>query len=364
VEIGGAIETPNFVIRSVRNRRAGHFSRHLDRVLDQCVPAVLKTIICLQDDGSRDIAERAKLRASGAKIVTLGEIRRLLDKGEKIAHPVLVVAAVVMTGRNVLAISQMLRASGGSTALAFVVGLTRTASEEAFRDLRSNLSYGRKPGDYGFHAVENVHLPADRRPSAWTREHELLRQFEPSDSSEHRLRALESGDLVTNAFLPTISGSDMRLRKGFAFLSFEYEEGQITQADAYFVIAGVLHARRRTILGTSTEHVRTLINPWDFDRYNDGVIQAALLRAALPAEIDYSVDVSQSADMCAVVKAVIENAGNPAGEATLEFLLALALGRLKLVPSHAREVISAAKGIEHPLAKAFVSKIPTAQKAG
>lgn len=77
----------------------------------------------------------------------------------------------------------------------------------------------------------------------------------------------------------------------------------------------------------------TVLDPENFARYNDGVIQAALLRAAHPSELDYSSHEETSRRMTDMLSGIFQLHEREQGEAALEFALALRCGRLKLSKS-------------------------------
>lgn len=93
----------------------------------------------------------------------------------------------------------------------------------------------------------------------------------------------------------------------------------------------------------ATIYHTTLISPANFDRYNDGVIQASLLRAAKPVEMDYRVDEIFSRQMTDVLSSVLTNWNNAQGEAALEFLMALWTERMCLIDEHLREIVNLRK---------------------
>jgi hypothetical protein len=102
--------------------------------------------------------------------------------------------------------------------------------------------------------------------------------------------------------------------------------------------------RRRTNLRTGLfQHA--LICPETFTRFNDGVIQAALLRAAYPAELNYSVSPEMSNDMKRLLLKWLQYSDQPAGAAAGEFLLAIAVGKLKLRGKDQLDVLNYAKDI-------------------
>ena len=76
--------------------------------------------------------------------------------------------------------------------------------------------------------------------------------------------------------------------------------------------------------------VRRGCDPENFFRYNDGVIQAALLRAAHPSELDYSSNEEVSRRMTDMLSGIFRLNSRQQGEAALEFAFALKTERLKL----------------------------------
>jgi hypothetical protein len=174
---------------------------------------------------------------------------------------------------------------------------------------------------------------------------------------ETRLAVLNSAEgdamrgLVDNLFLPRFLDGNfsmeaaippLRLRQGFVFWSFAYDPSVVTQADVYLSIVAILHALRigevQDVALTQHEHVRTVIAPGTFSRFNDGVVQAALLRGATKSELDYSHDELRSAQMREILQFIFSNSQSDAGEAVPEFLLALAQGKLQLTRRDATEL--------------------------
>jgi hypothetical protein len=83
-----------------------------------------------------------------------------------------------------------------------------------------------------------------------------------------------------------------------------------------------------------TNFVKNLIDPFIFNRYNDGVIQASILRAAKSNELNYSLSFDQSNDMLTLIRTFINNKEQQQGEAIFEFLYSLAIGKLRLHKEH------------------------------
>ncbi|KEZ79083.1 putative phage-like protein [Salinisphaera hydrothermalis C41B8] len=71
-----------------------------------------------------------------------------------------------------------------------------------------------------------------------------------------------------------------------------------------------------------------------FDRYSDGMIQAAILRSAKPEELRYDLSEEMSSEMAAFLCLSLKHCDSHQGEAILEFLFAIATNRLTLRQKH------------------------------
>jgi hypothetical protein len=99
------------------------------------------------------------------------------------------------------------------------------------------------------------------------------------------------------------------------------------------------HARESTKIEpihrlASDAFQQVVLDPENFARYNDGVIQGALLRAARPSELDYSSEPESSRYMFDLVCKILIQHDQPQGEAAPEFALAIRCGVLKFAPEH------------------------------
>jgi hypothetical protein len=79
------------------------------------------------------------------------------------------------------------------------------------------------------------------------------------------------------------------------------------------------------------EHVKSVIDPENFRRYNDGIIQASILRACKPRELNYFNNEELSSRMLTILKSTFVPEKTESCDALIEFLYALAIGKLKLI---------------------------------
>ncbi len=89
------------------------------------------------------------------------------------------------------------------------------------------------------------------------------------------------------------------------------------------------HTRR--LCPTGYESV--VLAPECFMRFNDAVLQACLLRASLPSELDYSASPELSKLMRELLSKVFTRWDKDFGDAALEFAASIAVGSLRLTRS-------------------------------
>ncbi|WP_295777175.1 hypothetical protein [uncultured Microbacterium sp.] len=267
---------------------------------------------------------------------------------------VLICAGVVGSGRQLTSISRELRKVDGGFQPRYFVGAAHPESSTTWSILEQTLGRVSSTGTSRLTPVWK--LPREPRfpgaPTPWTRESDQLQRVgdwlaeqtkykslvATLEARGKQLGALSSDTLFVGA---TSSGSDVRMRdinRSFALWPFAWEthvaspEGAIpTHAEIYATIAHLLYESRR--LSPEVER-RTItvrrhgyaLHPAIFDRLNDPVIQAAVLRAAEPGELHYDQDPDASRAVADLLTFVLSNVTTEAGDASYEFVLSLVEG--------------------------------------
>lgn len=333
------------------------FSRSLDKQLKKHLSRDLKTVIYFDDVGSQALKDKVRnYFLNGDDSVNWVACGDLTESAMQNSSSVMVLVGAITSGRSLLAISRKLRCIDQSATITYMVAFSKMPTADAFEQLKKDLTQG------GHFLVVLNHCGMPRvkeyTKTAWSSEQECLQPFgedDPFGSDKKNLPSILSGRLnllmnnsidSKNLFLPTCLNAPLTLRQTFAFWSdfgFDTERlSKSTQADVYWTVQSVLHDLRNASEnnGLATSYHITLISPANFDRYNDGVIQACLLRAARPVEMDYRVDSIFSRQMTDVILSVLRNWDNEQGEAALEFLMALWTLRLRVEDGHFREILN------------------------
>lgn len=338
-----------FFIDSVELLKSSAYRKRLDFFARRFVPAGVSH--CFVD--SKNSEEFAKIisqtTGQSFSIYDRNEIGTVgIDPSTQVA-PILIVVDVIASGRVMLEISRDLRNVVPNAPLIFLAGFSRMTSKQAKDALRKNLTQTHNVAQHAFETVEDLFVPGPELNNAWSSELQFLQKTRPSwDSAARKMlnrrveRLRKTAQPFTNDLFLTVS-SRLKIQSGFAFWS--KKRSKATQADVFFTVASVVQSLRAQPPGAKGNGLKnnwlqqTLVAPENFGRYNDGVIQAALLRACSPAELQYSMDPNLSLEMTRLVKRVLAAAHLPRGEAAPEFLIALATRRLTLTDDHLEEVL-------------------------
>jgi hypothetical protein len=314
------------------------------------------------------LAQRAagvfKRRSPSAKVLVLSQ-RELDRPDEKIkkfvgSAGVLIISPVIANGFLFKQISATLRELQPRGPRLYIALAALVESQGRFNELKADLESNSEDSAYRFKC--GFALPVGRIDESigWNKEVELLSEIKEECESEGielpekflgRLERLAIGKGLDGdyVFLPTYNGEAQPLTAGFLLWNTkESISGRKHGGCVLFTIAAFLEACRAARSGASETSLisglfqQTLISPANFTRFNDGVIQAALLRAAYSSELNYSGSTDASKDMAHLVVKLIELYDAPGGSAIPEFLLALALGRLSLTKDDLNSVLKVA----------------------
>lgn len=371
------------VWRELMSENAGRFERFSEKfqfLISTYIPANVKYIIHLPDSSSKLLGEllvkKIKEMLAGVPPPSLISQDQIDEIPKDARGGAIIVSSCVVKGRNLLFISRALRKYPHLSRMYFI-GLARPDDAEYFSYLKKNLGHGEIMGanTYPIVVVEEIQCSNRFRNTSWAKEYIFLQKLsqyceelgKPGADClsfvDRRIELLEENTnqgLANNIFFSdVIGGKVLNLRKGFAFLDFSAWIDHISQADTYFVISTILnHLRSAKRKGKSlfpqSHYVRTLLDPENFMRFNDGVLQASFLRAALPAEMQYRIDDALSFKMRSMIENIVKNHNNEHGEALLEFVFAIKSGSMTLTKEDTDAIFDQVKGINNPILNCFI----------
>jgi hypothetical protein len=333
-----------------------HFSKNIHKV------------ICLDDDASL-VLSNAIVKIANAPSDFIVQYSDINEDDLKGHSSVMVVASAITSGRKLLATARKLRGIDSSATITYLVGFSKLPSLDALEQLRKDLCLG----GHELVSLKICCMPrhSEKALTSWDIERNKLSELSNKEDPfaenkanlpnllQERLAELNQFTDQNNLFLKSPSGLPLLLRGTFAFwLGLGLDTKNASQADVYWTIQAIIHDLRvSNDKGLATTYHSTLLSPVCFDRFNDGVIQACLLRAAKPTELNYAVDEGFSRQITDIIISVITNHNNPQGEGCLEFLFAIWSGRLKVQDKHLQEIVDLKNTVSSEEVKFMLERI-------
>lgn len=323
-------------------------------------PAAATHVFYCKDSGAERFARLLVDRIYPRNPPCIGSVDDIQSVNVDEVKGVIVVAAAMETGRSLLNVSRDLRRLG-DVPINYFVACAKAKSHEYFEKIKGDLVYSNgRCGRHVFDFVYKIIIPVGGS-SRWTDELELFRSLSQRQDLDaaavslinSRLDFLIGGDgsgVSGGVFLSSPSGMPLRLQPNFALWD-KAESAAVCdeQALVFMTMAAVLQRMRvgKNLMWEDAplkdDYFVKRIHPLSFDRFNDGIIRAAILRSASSVELDYSSDEAMSELMTDLLIYMIEHVKEPEGDAVVEFFLAVALRSLKLKPSSLQRLIKSAE---------------------
>ena len=332
-----------------------HFEKKTKNLIINLLPINIKIIIYVDDAESKYIADKIQEYYKVAHSKTVDSVfYKDLKLDDKYSEPscYLVCSSCISNGKKISDVSRKLRTQEHSQIIYFN-GFVRCIDEKAYSNLMSNIKYGKynEFHTYSFITIDTLLLPNEDSDSiSWEFEKELINVllegfnvFETktliNDNTkeyfQNRYNELNNNidGLINNVYLIKSNGDKLVLNKNFAFFKFtNWKPEDIQQSKVYFSILSVLHNFRIKKNIKQTIYERHIFDPENFNRYNDGIIQASFLRAATNKELNYEIDSNASSLMATIIMSSIDDNNNK-DTAPYEFLMAICIGKLTLQKS-------------------------------
>ncbi|MBN9672172.1 hypothetical protein [Roseibium aggregatum] len=270
---------------------------------------------------------------------------------------VMVVAASIGSGQSFQDASRDLRNSFKNLPRTYLVGLNKHSVAEHQPILLKDLEHNNTAPKHVLCTVDQMSFPHPNQFSAWKKELEFWRKLrldlsvtfpsaEVVTTIDKRIEILSREIFGDEFLLPDSHKQPLRLRPSFAFWNEAYGD-EITQGDVFATIASILENCRKQAksrhlsppLAQSPFHMNVLSSE-NFTRFNDGIIQGCLLRAAFPHELSFAhaVTANHSAKISHLIIKMLEHHADSQGEACLEFLIALATRRMSLAAADLKRI--------------------------
>jgi hypothetical protein len=343
----------------------------INKFINRHFPLNTDCILSCNDQGAKELAEFIKKTVSEKGLpvdIHHGQIpsEAIINKG------IIVVAGSLESGKALLNISRELR-KFHDYPITYVIGFAKYNSESELEKLQRDLRFSTGlSGHHSIHIIEKILLPINEHEEIiWDKELDLLNSISPKYAQNTALqtvidtriqllkncRSVDIKGLGESLFINTVKDDPFILGKSFAFWDKSDNSDEFRHhAPVYFTISSILQKLRTEINKSGIKplgdgYIIRQLDPLLFDRFNEGIIQASVLRSAKSKELDYSDSDAQSKIIGSLLERMLQHPDSKESSGLSEFLLALCLKRLQIkknqLPDFKKHSLDQAK---HPMA--------------
>lgn len=372
VDIQGSTRSryPDIIFNSVQLATSTRDESNLIKFkLRHSIPSPLHLVITPPDIKKSDVISWCTVNESqGITEETEMTNTKGLEEHAKIENAgVLVLFSTLNEELYAREINRTLRTTAPKGIVSYFAILHVIESPEARRDLSSFLKYGERGANtFRFESCFSIQISQRQDRSPWRLEYDYISRIAeklgtlPTELSE-RLRFLsDTAKSEESLFLPG-QNSVLNIANDFVYLNTDSNKEKISQADIYAIVSNLLTCCRNgnrefdnpvprgidQALWSNSVYGQTLLCPRNFKDFNDGILHAAILRAAKASELRYDTDDELSEEMLEILLSEVDGWRLGSGQALGEFILSIATGRLTIRRNHYEALQKAIKLSSH-----------------
>ncbi|OZY87591.1 hypothetical protein CBP51_11665 [Cellvibrio mixtus] len=321
------------------------FYTWLERVVIWNIPFGIKYIAFdINDPASAILFSKLKeILPNTVESLDLSDISNIENKN----CSVIVISPVISTGRVFLKANRDLRMIEHSGPRIFINICSLFKSQTSFSIFEKSLL--QSPGDfkYKLFSFQTLFVGETESTHNWNNELFVTESFKSSlfEKRSSKLRNTSVGISQGIGFSFDNDDAPLQFNKHFAFWGIDYNPDDINHGSVYLSIAAALQnlRDRPTEADDSLYHhvyKHAVIDPENFSRFNEGVIQASLWRAAEDIEVNYKYlpDVSSSFD--SILLNLARDAKNGSRNGLADILLGIAIGKIQLHENSIKIIVS------------------------
>ena len=285
---------------------------------------------------------------------------------------VLVLSPAISTGRFFVDINRALRLAKQSGMRIFATPFVVAPSSIQFKKISNSLTQAVEGFKYSFLNFHKIYI-GSKDLSPWVKELEFIRKLiNDSDEGDKGMDFWLSRKGILEREGNGLEGKvgihysnlneTLDLAPDFVFWPSGYDPSKIDLEAVYATISAVFqNLRDNEIDGcrlSANIYQHCVIDPENFVRFNDSVLQSCLWRCAMPGELDYRRSDALSSDMHRILRKIFMSCGTNRGVISLDLLMGLAIRWIKISNDAMDKVIKDAENyLEEPYAILLIEQM-------
>lgn len=270
------------------------------------------------------------------------------------ARAIIAIVPVMTRGTSFIKLNSDLRLVGHSAQRIFIAPFSLSHTKSDFDAFSKSLGMAPKGLRYQFFNFRKIFIGHQESQNSWERELAVTDKFQNAIWRKRTeiLQAQSQG--IANAIgnCCEITQEKLKFNIDFAFWQTEYEPEKVNPVAVYLTLSSILQNLREkpfTMLDKESlyTHVyqHSVLDPNNFSRFNDPLLQSCLWRCAYDGELDYRTPDYLSKQFCDIIKRLATSRANGERNATLDLLMAVAVRKIQLSTECVSEMIESLKRI-------------------
>lgn len=352
-------------------------SKWMKQVSSWAIPKDLKAVIVGDSDDEKLFYEDFKkvLTGSGYSFGIGGVEKFNHDDNKGLSRvgtgAVLILSPVITSGNSFVNINRALRLVDHKGMRIFVTAFVSAPSKSQHERFKKSLTFATNGFSYSFLSYRTMYI-GNKSNSTWQAEKEFIRNMldgcDPKGKGAQYWRdrkdllGQDGEGLSGHLGLAYGNASDkLKLTTDFAFWPPGYDKN-IDLESVYATVASILqNLRDNKVSGDSLAsniYQHSVLDPENFVRFNDSILQSCLWRCATPSELDYRRSDEISNDFQRVLSKIFSGSGSERGDVSLDLLMGIALRWIKLADKALFAVVDDATAhLTKPHAKLLIEEI-------
>lgn len=312
------------------------YDRWLKDICDWYVPSGNVQVIYNSDKDSDNLLCEDIVNRIGSCRVRAFDERKNLDEIDK-SLPVIAISPVITQGHKFIKLNSDLRILEHSSQRIFIAPFALPYSKFNYRRFIDSLRLAPRQLTYQFFNFRKAFIGSDEKENSWDKELEVLDDCEDSllVDRKRRLQKKSVGVLADPGLSCHEGELRLKFNKDFAFWSEGYNPKDVNPSAVYLTVSSILQWLReqKTTLPNSDSLFRhvyqhAVLDPMNFSRFNDPLLQACLWRAAIGGELDYRTTKELSQEFVDILTRLARSRVKNEYNATLDILIGVATGKI------------------------------------
>jgi hypothetical protein len=320
------------------------YKRWLKDIVSWYMPSSIACVIYdFNDEASKVLFDDIKPYLGNIDIVDINDIKSIeSDKG------IVALMPVITRGHSFIKLNSDLRLLGHDGQRFFIAPFATPQTHRDFDLFHRSLILGPRNLKYNFFNFRKVYLGHQEAENSWQRELKLIERFNSDIWVERasRLRKQSEGIQQNIGVSCDPNNESLNFSVGFAFWTSGYNPEKVNSSAVYWTISAILQNLREkkftdfdkeTLFSHVYQH--SVLDPLNFTRFNDPLLQSCLWRSAYDRELDFRTPIDMSRKFVDILERLAKSRAAGEFNATLDLLVGIAIGKIKISEQYLSEII-------------------------